>query len=42
MEPSELYKNKMIIWKCSEEQIRIMLSDECPNDFTIIEPNNNL
>ncbi len=38
MEPSETYKNKMIIWKCTDEQIEIMLKDQCPNDFKIIPP----
>ena len=38
MEPSETYKNKMIIWKCTDEQIEIMLKDKCPNDFKIIPP----
>ena len=39
MEPSEIYKNKMNIWKCSDEQIQIMLNDKCPNDFKIVPPN---
>ena len=39
MEPSEIYKNKMNIWKCSDEQIQIMLNDICPNDFKIVPPN---
>ena len=40
MPPSETYKNKMIVWKCSDEQINIMLNDKCPYNFKIIEPNN--
>ncbi len=28
----------MIIWKCTDEQIEIMLKDQCPNDFKIIPP----
>ena len=39
MEPSDVYKNKMIVWKCSDEQIEIMLNDKCPNDFKIVPPN---
>ena len=39
MEPSEIYKTKMVIWKDSDEQIEIMLNDTCPNDFKIIPPN---
>ena len=38
MEPSETYKNKMIVWKCSDEQLDIMLKDKCQNDFKIIPP----
>ena len=40
MPPSETYKNKMIVWKCSDEQISIMLNDKCPYNFKIIKPNN--
>ena len=40
MPPSETYKNKMIVWKCSDEQINIMLNDKCPYNFKIIKPNN--
>lgn len=39
MEPSKKYKNKMLIWQASKEQIKIMLNDKCPNNFTIIKPN---
>ena len=39
MEPSEIYKTKMVIWKDSDEQIQIMLNDKCPNDFKIVPPN---
>ena len=38
MEPSEAYKSKMIVWKCSDEQLDIMLKDKCQNDFKIIPP----
>ena len=39
MEPSEIYKTEMVVWKNSDEQIQIMLNDDCPNDFKIIPPN---
>ena len=39
MEPSETYKNQMIVWKGSDEQIQIMLNDTCPYDFKEIKPN---
>ena len=39
MEPSEQYKNKMVVWKSSEEQINIMLNDKCPQNFITIKPN---
>ena len=40
MPPSEIYKYRMIVWKCSDEQINIMLNDKCPYNFKIIKPNN--
>lgn len=39
MKPSKIYKNQMIIWQGSNDQLKIMLNDTCPNDFTIIKPN---
>ena len=39
MKPSDMYKKKMIIWKSSKEQIKIMLNDQCPNKFITIKPN---
>ena len=39
MEPSEIYKNQMIVWKGSDDQIKIMLNDTCPYDFKIVPPN---
>ena len=39
MKPSDMYKKKMIVWKSSEEQIKIMLKDQCPKNFTKIGPN---
>ena len=40
MPPSKTYKYRMIVWKCSDEQINIMLNDKCPYNFKIIKPNN--
>ena len=39
MKPSKVYDDKMIIWEDSEEQLRIMLNDICPYNFTIVKPN---
>ena len=39
MEPSEKYKKEMYIWTRSDEQIKIMLNDTCPNKFKTILPN---
>jgi hypothetical protein len=39
MEPSDQYKKHMYIWKRSDEQLKIMLNDTCPNDFKIVKPN---
>lgn len=39
MIPSAEYKNKMLIWECSEEQIRMMTAENCTNNFIRIEPN---
>ena len=39
MKPSEQYKNKMVVWKSSEEQINIMLNDKCPQNFITIKRN---
>ena len=39
MKPSTIYKNEMIIWKDSKDQLKIMLNDTCPYNFTIVKPN---
>ena len=39
MEPSKTYKNKMIVWKDTDEQLKIMLEDTCPHGFKKIPPN---
>ena len=39
MEPSETYKNEMIIWENSKSQRKIMLYDKCPNNFITVKPN---
>ena len=39
MEPSEKYKNEMIIWEDSDDQLNFMINETCTNDFTIIKPN---
>ena len=38
MEPSEKYKEKMIIWESNEKQLKLMMNDKCGN-FTIVKPN---
>ena len=39
MKPSISYTSKMFIWKNTPEQIKLMLEDNCPYDFTITKPN---
>ena len=39
MEPSDIYKNEMIIWQNTNDQIQIMLNDTCPHNFTTVNPN---
>lgn len=39
MKPSDLYASKMFYWKRTPEQIRLMMEDNCPYDFTITKPN---
>ena len=41
MEPSEKYKNDMIIWENSLYQIKLMFEDICPNNFITCEPKYN-
>ena len=35
MKPSETYKSEMFFWNKTSDQIKLMLEDDCPNDFTI-------
>ena len=35
MEPSANYISKMFSWKRTKEQIRLMLEDDCPNEFVV-------
>lgn len=39
MKPSDIYLSKMFYWRKSEEQIKLMLEDNCPYDFILTEPN---
>ena len=39
MRPSDLYASKMFIWKRSPEQIKLMMEDKCPYDFSVTKPN---
>jgi len=39
MKPSNLYKNEMIIWQCSDYQLNLMINETCPYNFTVINPN---
>jgi len=39
MEPSDQYKRHMYIWRRSQDQLKIMLNDTCPNKFKKIKPN---
>ena len=39
MKPSKIYKNKMFVWKGTDEQINLMLNDQCSNKFIKISPN---
>lgn len=39
MKPSNLYKNEMIIWQCSDYQLNLMINETCPYNFTAINPN---
>ena len=40
MKPSEKYEDKMYSWNRSAEQIKLMIEDNCPYDFTITTNNN--
>lgn len=39
MKPSEIYASKMFYWQKSSDQIKLMLEDDCPNDFIITKTN---
>ena len=39
MEPSEKYKKDMYKWTRSDDQLKIMINDTCPDKFKIIPPN---
>ncbi len=39
MKPSEIYFDKMFIWKASQSQIELMLKETCPYDFEVTKPN---
>ena len=39
MKPSNLYASKMFYYQRTPEQLRLMLEDNCPYDFTITKPN---
>jgi hypothetical protein len=39
IEPSDIYLSKMFAWKKTPEQLKLMLEDNCPNDFVITKPN---
>ena len=36
MRPSEVYVNKMFVWKNSKSQLKLMIEDTCPYDFVLI------
>ena len=37
MKPSDIYASKMFFWKKIPDQIKLMLEDNCPNDFLLTE-----
>ena len=39
MMPSEKYIREMFYWKKSESQLKLMVEDNCPNNFNITMPN---
>ena len=39
MRPSKAYKKKMYIWNRTQEQLDLMINDNCPYDFEVIKPN---
>ena len=38
MRPSNKYLSEMFVWNYSDEQIKLMLEDNCPYDFIITKP----
>ena len=38
MKPSDIYQSKMFLWKGTSEQIKLMLEDDCPYNFTLTRP----
>ena len=38
MMPSNNYRSKMFKWKKSEEQLKLMIEETCPNDFNLTKP----
>ena len=36
MEPSKIYKKVLYLWKNNKKQIKLMLKDKCPNNFSIM------
>lgn len=39
MKPSENYKNEFFTWKKTPEQLKLMIEEQCINNFIIINPN---
>ena len=39
MKPSFVYASKMFFWQKTHAQIKLMLEDDCPNDFIITKTN---
>ena len=39
MKPSFVYASKMFFWQKTHDQIKLMLEDDCPNDFIITKTN---
>ena len=39
MKPSDIYVNKMYVWRFSKKQLKLMIEDKCPHDFVLTKPN---
>ena len=39
MRPSDIYASKMFTWKGTNEQIKLMIEENCPNDFVLTDVN---